>query len=408
MSFLNYINENQDSIKAPNFVSGDNCVNITTIHSSKGLEYPVVILANAGAEFMGQPRNSEIEINLTEGIALQNYNSKSRIKSVPVMFDAMLKINKSDEFAEKLRLLYVALTRAKNYLLIIGSTKSDFIKLNSDFEIKQKTNFLDLIVGALPENEVDEINSKKSIKNSNYFVSIYVSEKITAGNLQTQKQLFGKYIPEYANYFKNFFDKKLPKKNDLALKNSVTTLSAQNTDFEYSSFNILPKSLRISEHLTDKPTEIGTLYHKVFEMLDFSQIKEKEDIEKFLMKYFPKDKHNLSSQKIYESVCCLNKFNFKNQLKEQKFMMYVPHKEIIENGSDEKILIQGLVYLILFGEKNILIDYKYTLNLNEEIIKQRYNLQLKIYKKAMESAINKKINEVYILLINSGKLLKMF
>ena len=408
ISFLNYTDENPDSIKAPNFTSGDNCVNVTTIHSSKGLEYPVVILANAGAEFMGQPRNSEIEINLNEGIALQNYNSKLRVKSMPIMFEAMLKINKSDEFAEKLRLLYVALTRAKNYLLIIGSAKNDFIKLNSDFEIKQKTNFLDLIVGALPKNEIDEINSKKSIKNSNYFVSVYNSEKIRFGNLQAKKQLFGKFIPEYVDYFKTFFDKKLPRISDIALKNSVTTLSAQNSDFEYSNFNILPKSLKISEHLTDNPTEVGTLYHKVFEILDFSQIKTKEDIESFLSKNFLKEKHKLNSQKIFEAVCCLNKFNFKNQLKEQKFMMYVPHKEIIENGSDEKILIQGVVDLILFGEKNVLIDYKYTLNINEEVIKQRYNMQLKIYRRAIESAINKKIDEVYILLINSGKLLKMF
>ncbi|MDD3397500.1 MAG: UvrD-helicase domain-containing protein, partial [Clostridia bacterium] len=189
VSFLDYADENPDSIKAPNYVSGDNCVNITTIHSSKGLEYPVVILANAGAEFTGQRKNSEIEINLNEGIALQFYNSEVRTKNMSVMFDAMLKMNKSAEFAEKLRLLYVALTRAKNYLIIMGSFKDDFSKLNSGYEIKQKTNFLELIVGALPKSEIENINSNNNIKNEIYNINIYNSEKIFTDNLKNKKSL---------------------------------------------------------------------------------------------------------------------------------------------------------------------------------------------------------------------------
>lgn len=407
ISFLNYTDENPDSIKAPNFISGDNCVNVTTIHSSKGLEYPVVILANAGALFTGQPRNSEIEINLNEGIALKFYNNLNRTKNMSVMFDAMLKLNKSAEFAEKLRLLYVALTRAKNYLIITGGFSDEFSKLNSDFEIKQKTNFLDLIVGALPLNEIEKINSNENVKNQNYQVKIFNSSEISSKNLTENNKLFGKFDSDYVNIFKNYFNSELPKKDETALKNSVTSLSNLDYEQEYASVNISPKSLKISEHLNEKPTDIGILYHKVLEKIDFNKIETLEDIEQFLIANFSKDKKNIDSHKIFESVFCLKKFKYNNILKEQKFMMYVPHNEIVENGSKEKILIQGIVDLILLGEKNILIDYKFSSISNEKTLIDRYNLQLKIYKKAIESALNQKIDETYILHINSGKLIKM-
>jgi len=406
VSFLNFIEQSPNSIKSPNYISGDNCVNVTTIHSSKGLEYPVVILANVGAEFTGKPRNSEIEINLNHGIALKFYNSETRIKSVPVMFEAMLKINKSAEFAEKLRLLYVALTRAKNYLIIVGSTKDEITKLTSDFEIQQKNNFLALIAGALPEKEIEKINNGESIANENYSVNVFDATAITRENIKEKTQLFGKVNKNYVKIFEKYFNLKNPKKEDIALKNSVSSLVRENIELDYASINYIPKTLKTSEHLSEKPNEIGSLYHKVFELLNFEKINSLKDIEQFLNLKFSNEIDLLNVNKIYESVNCLKKFKYDTILKEQKFMMYVPHNEIVENGSYEKILIQGIVDLILLGKKNILIDYKYT-SLNEKEIIKKYTMQLKIYKKAIESALNKEINQVYILLINSGKVLEI-
>ena len=88
-------------------------------------------------------------------------------------------------------------------------------------------------------------------------------------------------------------------------------------------------------------------------------------------------------------------------------MMYVPHKDIIENGSREKILIQGVIDLVLLGKKNVLIDYKYTLTKNRETLINRYKMQLKLYKKAVEESLNISINEVYLLLIYSAELVKV-
>ncbi|MDD2445696.1 MAG: UvrD-helicase domain-containing protein [Clostridia bacterium] len=407
IAFLNFIEQSPDGIKAPNYISGDNCVNVTTIHSSKGLEYPVVILANVGAEFTGKHRNGEIEINLNQGIALKFYNNETRVKSMPVMFDAMIKINKSAEFAEKLRLLYVALTRAKNYLIIVGSTEEDITSLTTDFEIQQKNSFLELIAGALPENEIDKINKGENIKNENYSVKIFNELEITRENVKEKTDLFGKSNKDYVKIFENYFNLKAPLKKDIALKNSVTSLARENMELDYASINHIPKILKTSEHLSEKPSETGTLYHKVFELLDFEKINSLKDIEQFLAIKFSKEANILNINKIYQSVCCLKKIKYRNILKEQKFMMYIPHKEIVENGSKEKILIQGIVDLILLGEKNILIDYKYTSLTNEEEIIKRYSMQLKIYKRATETALNNKIDCVYILLINSGKLIEI-
>ncbi|MDD3397685.1 MAG: PD-(D/E)XK nuclease family protein, partial [Clostridia bacterium] len=260
---------------------------------------------------------------------------------------------------------------------------------------------------ALPKSEIENINSNNNIKNEIYNINIYNSEKIFTDNLKNKKSLYGKINSGYVDNFSKYFKEELPEKDETALKNSVTSLSKSNYEQEYTSLNISPKTLKTSEHLSEKPTDIGITYHKVLEMISFNEINSLEEVENFLIKYFPKEKNILNSQKIFESVCCLKKFKYNSLLKEQKFMMYIPHNEIVGGGSQEKILIQGIVDLILLGEKNILIDYKYSLSINERALIDRYSLQLKIYKQAIESALNKTIDEVFILLINSGQLIEM-
>ena len=163
--------------------------------------------------------------------------------------------------------------------------------------------------------------------------------------------------------------------------------------------------LKIEEHNVKKINEIGTDYHEILEIIPFDEIHTCVDVENFIIK------NNLNKtldvKKIFECIKLIKSFQYKNILKEQKFMMYVPHKDIIENGSREKILIQGVIDLVLLGKKNVLIDYKYTLTKNRETLINRYKMQLKLYKKAVEESLNISINEVYLLLIYSAELVKV-
>jgi ATP-dependent helicase/nuclease subunit A len=90
--------------------------------------------------------------------------------------------------------------------------------------------------------------------------------------------------------------------------------------------------------------------------------------------------------------------------KEAEFMMYVPYKEIIGGEIEDKVLVQGVVDLIVEKENSVdIVDYKFS-SLPAKILKTKYMEQLRLYKKAVESAFNKPVEHMYIYSINTGEL----
>ena len=86
--------------------------------------------------------------------------------------------------------------------------------------------------------------------------------------------------------------------------------------------------------------------------------------------------------------------------KEQPFYIYISSNEIYNDETDEKILVQGIIdlYYIDKNDKMILVDYKtdYVSNNNEQELIDKYKAQLEIYKRALEQALNRPVEEVYI------------
>ncbi|MDD4816001.1 MAG: UvrD-helicase domain-containing protein [Clostridia bacterium] len=404
--FLSFVEENGENINAPNFVDGENCVNITTVHSSKGLEFPIVIFVNAGSDFTKTQPNSEITINQKYGIGLKYYDQIERTKSMSIMFDALKQINKSKEFAEKIRLLYVALTRAKNHLIIVGTTETQFEKFDNEFEISTQSTYLDLIVKSLDEEDIKNINQSKQITKKDYTINIFDNNFLPEIS-QKRKYLFGEADKDCVKIFNNYFNFKYPNKTEIALKNSVSSLT-QKVYETYTSQNHFPKTFSIAESMQTNNVDVGILYHKVLEIADFKKITKLDDISTLLINNFEeKEIMLLNKEKIFDCITLLKKFKFYKILKEQKFMMYVPHNEIIKNGANDKILIQGIIDLILLGDKNILIDYKYSLINEENKLINKYQTQLKLYKMAVEKVLDKRIDEVYLLNIYTQKLIKL-
>lgn len=402
--FLFFAEQNFNSIQAPNYVSGENCVNITTIHSSKGLEYPVVIVANAGQDFTKEPFDAEIKINQKLGVGLKFYDKSQRKKFTSLAYEAILKRNKEESFAEKLRLLYVALSRAKNHLIIVGTTEKAFVEISNDYETKNQKTYLNLIVGALPESEIEDINASKNVENKNYSINIF-KDNYEENFMENNRVVSGKENEEVIRIFEKYFNYKYPHKTNYAIKNSVSGIMKENEP--YISQNFSPKNLTLAEHLSENSAEIGSLYHLVLEEIDFNKVNKIKDIEDFIKTKNYENAEILSTEKIFESIVLIKSLPQGKIIKEQKFVMSVPHNEVVENGSSEKILIQGIIDLLILGDKNILIDYKFTNLTDESKIIEKYKLQLKLYKKSAEYALNMKIDEVYLLLIKSSKLIKL-
>ena len=85
---------------------------------------------------------------------------------------------------------------------------------------------------------------------------------------------------------------------------------------------------------------------------------------------------------------------------EKAFYLNLKAKEIYKNSAEDEVLVQGIIdlYYITNNDELVLVDYKtdYVENNNEESLKEKYNVQLSIYKKALEEALKRKVDRVYI------------
>lgn len=394
-------NSREEIIAAKSSVS--NSVKIATMHSSKGLEYPVVILPNLDQDFNGPNNNCEIKIAKDLGIGVKAYNTEERTRCNGIFYEACRLNNLLTERSEKIRLLYVAMTRAKNKLILIGKNGQKFGQLKNDLQILSQNSFLNLIVGALDENIIKRINSGEDFN-----ATLYENKKINLNckKVQTleirQKSIIIPKQSEKKHYkvISDFLNKDLKLKwKNIALKNSVSGFAFD----ENSSINLAPVKLSIDEHLKESNSDMGTLYHLLLEKMDFNTIDSPSRIEEFVLYNFDDGQrqiiHEFGYDKIYENIKLL-KEQIKQDctvLKEQKFVMRVPHKEIIDGGYDDKILVQGVIdLLIIKKDKILLIDYKLTSKSENEIIK-KYKKQLELYKLAVSKIFKDKQIDCYIL-----------
>ena len=121
--FLKYLAEleEQDSLSQPPVASDGHAVRLMSIHASKGLEFPVVVVAGLGTKFNMQDLSDSLLIDRQQGIALRAADMASHTR-YPTMATRLVELaKKRAALAEELRILYVAMTRARECLLMVGS-----------------------------------------------------------------------------------------------------------------------------------------------------------------------------------------------------------------------------------------------------------------------------------------------
>ncbi len=415
--YLSFLKQNTRKIKVTSTVSSLDCVTLTTMHASKGLEWPIVFCVSLGQDFNRSPKSTKIVLNQELGIGIKYFDEKSRTKYDTIYYDVIKQKNYDDEFAEKLRLLYVALTRAKNKLFLIGTTKKlEYSKFENENEILSQRTYLDLIVKSLDKVSISHINCGKSgniFKNSKLRLSVIEkanapiekSESITAttSNSPLDKQL--------ANYIKEDYKNRFV--TTIAQKNSVSSILRE--EYEYTSQNFEPQNLSIGEHLKIPATQDeGILYHKILEQLNFEQeisLQNVNDIIEKLKKAQQFDEkllYNVNKNLLLQNAQIIKELtNGYTLLKEHSFVMEIPYSEIERSSIFYKVLVQGVCDLIAIkGDDAILIDYKFSSKSPQKLVSS-YNKQLYLYKTAIERGLNKNVKNVYILSLKSATLIQI-
>lgn len=377
--FLDHMKNNIIQANECQMTDGEDSVTIQTIHKSKGLEYPVVILFNTSKMFSYLRENDAINFDSDIGLGVDYFDSKNRIKNYSLTRFAIKLKNNEKGYKEELRLLYVALTRAKNKLIITGQyTDSDLEKREFN-----KINYMNMILSCYK----DRLNRDKKVELKNCTIEFFDKIELDFEDKSQDEDLIELY---------NDFIYPYNEKTQIPLKNTVTGLASKLS--EEKGFSLKSWINPTIQYDTNEDRAImGTHYHKILEDLDYQADYQKihnfEDVDYEQIK--------LAHQKL-SNICK----GAKTIKKEAEFMMYLPYNQIIKDSKiEDKILIQGVIDLLVeFDDYIILVDYKFS-RLKGTLLKQKYNEQLSLYKLAIEKAFKKPVKQTYIYSIINGELL---
>ena len=378
-----------------------NAIYIGTIHSSKGLEYPIVMVCEAGASFKMPYRNPYFltrEIGL--GTCLYDFQKNLRTYSPQFLAGKIFKQRK--EFVDEIMIFYVALTRAQNHLFIIGQAGQDSIVETDDvFDCK---TYLDILFYALGTSFKEQFFQQRNVVSGSWEFSIIGQTKSIPylGNKNQLKnsQLLSENIEKYIDYK---YDDKVS--CTFAYKNSVTGL------LRIDEENIIKTEENYFSN-EGKETSInrGNAYHEALKIIDFSKINSLHDLQRENLKEkLPKGYFELIDlELLLKNILIVKSVIGKLQpIKERQFIMQSTLKEIGVANSDNKVIIQGVIDLLTKGEKTILIDYKFTNNTDEKMIIKKYQKQIELYTLAIEKGFGKNVDERYLLSLKEGKLIKV-
>ncbi len=435
----------------------DNTVRIMSIHKSKGLEFPIVVVAGMSKQFNTQDLRSSIVLHSELGVGPEFIDSKNRTKVPTLLKKAIQKKVQVENLGEELRVLYVAMTRAKEKLILTGYLKSKE-KINgkefSFYELLSAKSYLDFVLPAMVNRmgEVPDIMEASFVwKHGNMWITVL--SKTSLLREEVTKQLFLQKdlqeldeIDKDKNYHLELkeeiksrlnYEYAYRKEAELKVKMTVSELKklGQFQD-EGQSVNLygskptrelslaaeqemeatVPAFLRQQE-ATISGTDRGTLYHKVLELINLQRVQSREDLNKELEllthanKLNSTDVEKLKLDYIFGFISSnvakrMRVAEKENKLyKEKQFVMGIKASEVLRSiDSEELILIQGIIDV--FFEENgelVLLDYKSDIVTDEIQLIHRYKVQLQYYKRALEQMLNKKVKEMIIYSLPLGK-----
>jgi ATP-dependent helicase/nuclease subunit A len=468
-NFINFIDKikssRSDFGSAKILGENENVVRIMSIHKSKGLEFPVVIVAGCGKRFNLQDINKNILLHQELGFGPEAIDYSLRLSWPTAAKLALREKIRAETLSEEMRILYVALTRAREKLIIIGTISniaSAAVKWSdmacnrenrlSGYDILKAANYLDWICPALLRHKscagfresigfTGGIHQKLIDDPSLWLINLWNKSDIQSirHSEERKESEFIKWldsieqsegISDLAEEVSKRLGWNYPylKISKVPAKVSVTELKRRFNAAVSEETGSIPEYLPA---LNKKPfflikrkalsaAEKGIALHFVMQHLDYydndieSQIKSM--VERDLIT--PQQAQSIDADKIrrfLSSPVGTRMLASKKINREVPFNIEIPCHELYaemnkRSFESETILLQGIIDCY-FEEPDgiVLVDYKtdYVTSGGLEEIKERYRVQLQYYSRALETLIGKNVKEKYIYLFHIDKLLDM-
>ena len=465
-NFIQFIDklkkQNGDLASAKLIGENEDVIRIMSIHKSKGLEFPVVFLCNSHKKFNMQDLNDNILLHQDIGFGPTIMDTTRKIKYSSIAKDAIKLKMKQETLSEEQRILYVALTRAKEKLYITGRSKdftkyvqdknkvlemyeSENIKLDAKL-MKKANSYLDWIMYVYLFNQGRTITLKGESYKLSDIITLNVSNKKDLLKALAKEEVVEQIdLKEKIEQILKNKSEEENKKSEQALKellewkydyivdttlptkSSVTKIKQEKIKLEEMLKGIESEEVEYKKSYTPKfmqedkkisSAEKGTLVHLCIQRLDERKDYELKDIQNMILNLVEKE---IITQNEADAIDVNLIYQYtKSQLfeelrqakevhKEQPFYINIPAKDVVSEAENSKknILVQGIIdlYYIDKNDNLVLIDFKTDYISNEpnakEKILDKYKVQLEIYKTALEQALNRKTSKTALCLVKS-------
>ena len=427
----------------------ENVVRIMSIHKSKGLEFPIVFLSATGRKFNLMDLNETIILDQDIGIGPKLIDYERRIEYNTLAKEAIKKKVKIETLSEEMRVLYVALTRAKEKLIITG-VQNDIEKSLKDKEklieiyecedrflkglnrnnkinkniIKKFNSYLDWIELVYKYNikkDIEKILNVYTYKKEDIIVkdSQINDEKNISKILETNdvSQKNQKELDELLNWkYENIFASKIEGKTSVTKMKKMENLREAKLEDEIENNifeNIQQKEVIVkapkflNDEIKISNAKKGTLMHLCLQKLNIAEEYTIEKIKIFIEKLVneeiisKKEAECININKLYKitkSGLWKELKTAKKVYKERPFYINIPAEEVYNEITNEMILVQGIIDLEYIDKNGniILVDYKTDYVEDEKDLIEKYRKQLQLYKRAIENAEKAKVKETYI------------
>ena len=407
----------------------EDVVKIMTIHKSKGLEFPVVFVSGLSKKFNRMDLNKAVLCHPELGIGMECVNTTLRFHHPSLMKKAIQEKVWKDTLEEEMRILYVAMTRAKRKLILTGLIKSEELEAGMRASIQAQKwragSMMDWILPIMAEQfqNIDKIWLKTRLfswadiedlfdareKEKAVFSYQHFMEEYVEGQDSSQiKKAFSHVYPnmEATKWKRKYSVSELKSLSQIALPNEESIVYEPDEEER-----IIPQFLKEEQEEVGGAAK-GTIVHKIMEMLPFAKIQTKKQLFDWitdLEQSYPESKQ-ISAKWLYRGI---EAFLFSEQgkkirkmdeagkvKKELPFTVGLPVSLINQDTeAEDTVVVQGVIDACAdMGDHLCLIDYK-TDRIKEgeeQQLLDRYGNQMLYYKAALEQILEKRVREIYL------------
>ena len=451
ISFINRVKLSSKDMGSAKILSeNEDVVRIMSIHKSKGLEFPIVFLSGTGKNFNKMDLRESILLHGELGLGPLYVDTNRRLSYDTIMKSAIsYKIN-IENISEEMRILYVAMTRAKENLIITGSLRDAKASLNSyfkeastgrlsdSFKLKAKS-YMDFICASLIKHkdgeplrkfaDIDDFKGEDAI--GSFKVSVIERGEIESFKIQSAEgeevsnthhidEDVLKEVYRRLNFKYDFKNIDTPAKITVSeLKNML--LDDEGTKpFIEEEFTTLPEFLKEGTKLTS--SDRGTAYHEVMRGINIKKHMDTSYVNHEIKRMvsagiLTKEQGDVvyaaKVRDFFEGSLGKRLIESSYLEREMNFQIKMNPKEIYgveHDASDTYIVLQGTVDCFFKeGDGLILLDYKtdFIEGDNREKLIEKYSLQLKYYAIALEKIMNMPVKEKYLYFFQNGEALKI-